>query len=121
MHLIITHMCGPRDGEAMRIEATGSPPAVTFGRQRTCAVSLPDDSELSRRHACLSWREGNWWLEDLGSTNGSFVGEFAQQHKVTGAVRIAPGIVFRVGLSRFRIGSPETLKSAHFFKAERVY
>ena len=120
MQLIITHMSGPRDGEEVPIEATGSPPAVIFGRQSTCTVSLPDDSEVSRRHARLVWREGNWWLEDLGSTNGTFVSEFAKQQKVTAAFVIEPGLVFRVGLSRFRAESPEALKKIRLMSAERV-
>ncbi len=35
----------------------------------------PDDPEakVSRRHARITVREGNYFLEDLGSTNGTFV------------------------------------------------
>ena len=120
MQLIITHMSGPRDGEALLIEIEGSPPTVTFGRHSECTVSLLDDPEISRRHARLIWREGNWWLEDLGSTNGTFVSEFALQQKITGAFGIEARHVFRVGLSRFRIESPEALTSAHISKAERA-
>ena len=120
MQLIITHMSGPRDGEAMMIEAAGAPPEVTFGRQSTCTVSLPDDPDVSRRHARLIWRDMSWWLEDLGSKNGTFVNEFAKQQKVTGAIRIEAGFVFRVGLSRFRIESPEALKNVRMLKAERA-
>jgi len=120
MQLIITHMSGPRDGEAMMIEAAGSPPEVTFGRQPTCTVSLPDDPDVSRRHARLIWRDMSWWLEDLGSKNGTFVDEFAKQQKVTGPIRIEAGSVFRVGLSRFRIESPEASKNARMLKAEQA-
>lgn len=120
MQLTITHMSGPRDGEAMIIEAAGSPPTITFGRQPSCTVSLPDDSEVSRQHARLVWREGSWRLEDLGSTNGTFVSEFANQQKVTAAIGIEPGLVFRVGLSRFRVESPVAFERAHSLKAERA-
>jgi pSer/pThr/pTyr-binding forkhead associated (FHA) protein len=120
MQLIITHMSGPRDGEAMMTEAAGSPPEVTFGRQLTCTVSLPDDPDVSRRHARLIWRDMSWWLEDLGSKNGTFVNEFAKQHRVTGAIKIEGGLVFRVGLSRFRIESPEALMNVRMLKAEQA-
>ena len=113
-------MSGPRDGEALLIEAAGSPPAVTFGRHSECTVSLPDDPEISRRHACLIWRDGSLWLEDLGSTNGTFIGEFAKQQKITEAIGIEAGLVFRVGLSRFRIESPAALERAHSLRSERA-
>ena len=120
MQLTITHMNGTRDGETLLIEAAGAPPTVTFGRHSDCAVSLPDDPEISRRHARLVWREGSWWLEDLGSTNGTFVNEFAKQQKVTVAIGIEPGLIFRVGLSRFRVEAPEPLERAHGLRAERA-
>lgn len=120
MQLIITHMSGPRDGEATMIEAAGLPPEVTFGRQPTCMVSLPDDPDVSRRHARLIWRDMSWWLEDLASKNATFVNEFAKQQKVTGAIRIEAGSVFRVGLSRFRMESPEASKDACMLEAART-
>lgn len=48
-------------------------------------------------------RDGGWWLEDLGSANGTFVGEFAHSRKVAAAVKLLPGQIFRVGLTRFRL------------------
>jgi pSer/pThr/pTyr-binding forkhead associated (FHA) protein len=118
--LIITHMSGPRDGGVMMIEVAESPPEVTFGRQPTCIVSLPDDLDVSRRHARLIWRDRGWWLEDLGSKNGTFVNEFAKQQKITGAIRIEAGSVFRVGLSRFRIESPDALGKPRMLKVEQA-
>ena len=120
MQLIITHMIGPRDGEAMMIEVAGTPPEATFGRQATCTVSLPDDPDVSRRHARLIWRDRGWWLEDLGSKNGTFVNEFAKQQKVTEAIKIEAGSVFRVGLSRFRIESPDALGKPRMLKVEQA-
>ena len=34
-----------------------------------------DYSNVSRRHAVLRSQEGSWWVEDLGSANGTFVNE----------------------------------------------
>jgi pSer/pThr/pTyr-binding forkhead associated (FHA) protein len=109
MLITIIHMSGPRDGEVMSVEAAGSPPEIIFGRQTTCTVSLPGDPEASRRHARLVWRNRCCWLEDLGSSNGTFVNEFARQQKIAGPVLVAAGTIFRVGLSRFlidRLGAP---------------
>ncbi len=43
-----------------------------IGRSGNCAVALPDDT-VSSRHAMLRRQDGRWWVEDLGSTNGTRV------------------------------------------------
>jgi FHA domain len=43
---------------------------ATIGRQPENAVCLPDE-RLSREHARIEFRESQFWLRDLGSTNGT--------------------------------------------------
>ena len=43
---------------------------ILLGRDSHCDIPLPDDT-VSIRHARLSHHHGQWWLEDLGSTNGT--------------------------------------------------
>jgi len=43
---------------------------ILLGRDAHCDISLRDDT-VSVRHARLSYHHGQWWLEDLGSTNGT--------------------------------------------------
>ncbi|HEY1636477.1 MAG TPA: FHA domain-containing protein [Acidimicrobiales bacterium] len=45
---------------------------VTLGRASGCGVPL-DDAFTSQLHARLFRRNGETWIEDLGSTNGTFV------------------------------------------------
>ena len=45
-------------------------PDVSVGRDPACDISLDDDA-LSARHIHLSYHHGQWWVEDLGSTNGT--------------------------------------------------
>jgi pSer/pThr/pTyr-binding forkhead associated (FHA) protein len=66
-------------------------------------LRLTNDPEVSKLHCKLYWREGAWWLEDLKSTNGTFIGEFAKSQKITGLVRLSQGQVFRVGCTRLRL------------------
>ena len=44
----------------------------SIGRSLRNVVSIDDDF-LSAEHALLSWREDTWWVEDLGSKNGTFL------------------------------------------------
>lgn len=45
---------------------------INIGRDPTCELIL-DDSTVSARHARLTFRQGHWWVEDLGSKNGTFI------------------------------------------------
>jgi len=47
-----------------------SQPEITLGRDPHCEVIL-EDVTVSSCHARLSHHHGQWWLEDLGSTNGT--------------------------------------------------
>lgn len=65
----------------MVLEKAGENQVHTFNKNlifigRDPTVDLPiSDSTISARHAKLSYHHNNWWLEDLNSTNGSFLNE----------------------------------------------
>ncbi len=42
-----------------------------IGRDQTNSVALPSDNYISRHHAWILFIKGTYWVEDLGSTNGS--------------------------------------------------
>lgn len=45
---------------------------ITIGRDPDCEF-LIDDRTVSNRHAQFSFHHNQWWLEDLGSTNGTML------------------------------------------------
>lgn len=66
---------------------------VTVGRSPGCAVSLEDDTFTSSVHARVFRRQGELWLEDLGSTNGTWLNE----ERVEGSARIQRGDKVKIG------------------------
>ncbi len=46
---------------------------VKIGRDPSNQVVIPDDTFTSRHHAWITYEEGDFWLEDLGSTNGTLL------------------------------------------------
>jgi pSer/pThr/pTyr-binding forkhead associated (FHA) protein len=57
---------------------------MTIGRAAGCAVSI-DDPLISQLHARLFRRDGQYFIEDLGSTNGTFL----NRKKVGGPIPVA--------------------------------
>jgi hypothetical protein len=65
---LVVRSGGGRTGETF----TPGGDRSTIGRSPDCGVFL-DDVTVSRRHAALVQRDGRWYIEDLGSLNGTFV------------------------------------------------
>ncbi|NOY98893.1 MAG: FHA domain-containing protein [Chloroflexi bacterium] len=59
-----------QDAQAEPVVRHFAQPEITLGRDLHCEVPL-DDETVSARHARLTYHHGQWWLEDLGSTNGT--------------------------------------------------
>lgn len=101
--LILTYMNGPEDGRTVHIPVEDGDAIVTIGRLPECTIRLADDPDASRQHAWILCRNKEWWLEDMGSANGTFIGEFAQSRRISAPVNLVAGQIFRVGLTRCRL------------------
>jgi len=75
-------------------------PVTTLGRGLTNTIVLAD-SFASTKHARLTQRDGRWWLEDLGSRNGTLLNEVRIQPDRPLAV--IEGDLLGVGSVRLRI------------------
>lgn len=78
--------------------ATGKPAVVRLrgqadiGRADRCAIRL-QDHYVSQVHARLIERDGDWYVEDMGSTNGTFLNDGA----VSGSAVVHAGDSVRIG------------------------
>jgi pSer/pThr/pTyr-binding forkhead associated (FHA) protein len=78
---------GPDQGRSFSLG-----PQSVLGRDPTAAVNLTD-GEVSRRHAIVTAGEGAVTVEDLGSSNGTFV----EDDRIADETEIRPGQRLRIG------------------------
>ncbi len=84
-----------RSGELVEVEGTS---ALTIGRSPACDVIL-EDTYLSSRHARVANDDGDLSIEDLGSTNGTYV----NQELISGRVHLERGDIVQVGGVLFEV------------------
>lgn len=80
----------------VRVEITAEP--VSIGRSQGQSLVFAADTGLSRRHAQVSLRNGLAVVEDLGSTNGTYV----NGERIDSARQLAEGAVIKVGGQTFK-------------------
>jgi pSer/pThr/pTyr-binding forkhead associated (FHA) protein len=82
---------------------------IYAGRSRQCSLRL-DVASVSGKHARIGFESGEFWVEDLGSTNGTFV----NQQQISGRVNVAPGVPISLGreVSLVGVTSQEQLMRA---------
>ncbi len=70
---------------------------ITIGRAATCTIGMPDDTFVSQLHARVFREVGSTIIEDLGSTNGTYL----NGKRLTGAERITKGDRVQIGSTLF--------------------
>lgn len=97
-----------RPGRLVVLESPGGEPAVgrsfgldvitPLGRDVNNAIVI-DDAFASADHAVLTYRGRSWYLEDLESTNGSFI----NGQRIEGVAALGFGDEIQIGQVRFRL------------------
>jgi len=72
--------------------------SATIGRGQENTIRL-DDLSVSRRHARIAYKQGGYWLSDLGSMGGTWV----DGTRLNAPRRIAAGEVIDIGLCRLTV------------------
>jgi pSer/pThr/pTyr-binding forkhead associated (FHA) protein len=81
---------------------------VYLGRSKQSTIRL-DNPDISAQHARIGFDNNEFWVEDLGSTNGTFV----NQQQISGRVKVPPVVPIVLGeeLSILGIVSDQQLRS----------
>jgi hypothetical protein len=91
---------GPERSEPLTLLALdwgGAQDELVVGRQSSCDIVL-NGPYVSRRHARLVFRDGNWIIQDLTSTNGTEVNGVT-----VGRLKLCPGDELAIGTHRLMI------------------
>ncbi len=119
-NITVTFMSGPYDGRPMNFPQPemGSDLILNIGRREHCEISLHFDNQVSRLHAQVgivsipvTASESvslpyvlNFWLQDMGSRNGTFLEN--EKISIKGRVSLRPGTLFRIGRTWLRLEPP---------------
>lgn len=86
--LVVT--AGPLTGTTIPLTQSG----ILIGRAPSCTLVLDDDYSSSR-HARIYPQGNQWFVEDLGSTNGTYMND----QRIQGVVPLPPGVGVQIGQS----------------------
>lgn len=89
-HLLVAD--GPQQGQSHALTEIN-----TLGRAADNTVCLGDET-VSLYHARLTYHNGQWWFEDLGSRNGSWVNDLVVEQPLV----VTHGDTLRLGRVRLR-------------------
>jgi FHA domain-containing protein len=95
VRLVVERSPSLEEGNAFQLNSA----PVTLGRGGQNDLVLDGDEFASARHARIEVRGDGVWVQDLDSTNGTYV----NGSRVAGAQRLDPGDLLRVGETDLRI------------------
>ena len=92
--LVVVRSPALGEGEELTLNSS----ALLLGRGSGNDVNLARDEYASTKHARVEPRRDGVWVEDVGSTNGTYLNGI----RLTRAKRLAPGDVVRIGETELR-------------------
>lgn len=91
---------------------------ITIGRHPDCDIVI-DDSVVSRKHASIERKGNDYFVEDFGSLNGTFVNQ--NRIKANSKVKITPDDIIYIGLHTFSLNAESRdLTKEHAIQAVNV-
>jgi hypothetical protein len=92
--LVVLKSPALEEGDVLTVDSS----PLTVGRGANNDVAISGDEYASTRHARFEPRRDGIWIEDIGSTNGTFVNGI----RLTRERRLTPGDVVRIGETDLR-------------------
>lgn len=86
------------DGELAANAVIPLQPVTSLGRAHGNTIIL-EDGFASGQHALIAYRNGRWWVEDLGSRNGTLLNDVT----VIETAVLTTGDIIAIGGSEFRV------------------
>jgi pSer/pThr/pTyr-binding forkhead associated (FHA) protein len=80
------------DEHGSKVETIQLNGTLQVGRAEACQIRLPD-TYASSFHARIYSRDGSWYIEDLGSTNGTYL----NQRRITAPAELRAGDKVKIG------------------------
>jgi pSer/pThr/pTyr-binding forkhead associated (FHA) protein len=122
----LTFMSGPQDGETrtFRQPAPGEERVLSIGRREGSEIHLSYDGQVSRLHARLlcsnhqidpqhsNQHVMQFFLQDMGSRNGSFIEKQSEPIPSDQPVSLRPGSLFRIGRTWLRLDLPLSMNDS---------
>ncbi len=97
----------PANVNGSMIPLNASTEKTVFGRGHSCDFEMLDDF-ASREHAAVTWKNGSYHIQDLGSTNGTYVND----RKITEQA-LSPGDQIRIGHHIFKYLSSDHVEAMY--------
>ncbi len=115
MHIEIRDL---QNSETFRIDENGT----TLGRDKARATIAVPDGGVSGLHARISFKDDKWWIEDLKSSNGTFIDD--EKLKPNTPTQLARGTQFKFHQYKYEVidiePDGEGQKTAIFNQATQV-
>ena len=97
--LSIDVLTGPHKGETWHLAQD----KISIGRGLENDVVLGDDSTISRTHVTLDYSNGRWTVNDLKSTNGTFLELSSQFFKIINQTDLHQASLLQLGKTNLRL------------------
>ena len=93
----LIYLSGKNQGSRCQL----TPPGISIGSEADNDLQLTEEG-VSQYHAMISFDGNDWYIEDLGSETGTFIGAC----QVTQKQKLSPGNLISVGNQKFKFGAP---------------
>ena len=111
--VVVLVVSGPLKGHKYFVKSDSK---ILIGRSEEANIRIGYDDFCSRRHAAIYWKGDICFLEDLGSTNGTFV----NNQQIHGKVELKKGNTIGLGDTKLLIGVEDHPKNKSQFLEEDI-